>query len=74
MRELLVQGRSAADLHGFAHIWCSGRALVKQSVENTHLFNGHYVVGYSTMSTLRVVYMSQVWPLRDWNAPVERCY
>ena len=74
MRELLVQGRGAADLHGFTHFCCNGRAQDTQSVKTTHFFNGHYVVGYSTMGTLRVVCMSQERPLRDWYAPVERCY
>ena len=57
-----------------AHIWRSGRAQDTQSVKTMHLFNGHYVVGYSTMSTLRVVCMSQEWPLHDWCAPAETCY
>ena len=74
MRELFTQRRSAADLHGFTHTWRSGRAQDTQSVKTTHLFIGHYVVGYSTMSTLRVVCMSQEWPLHDWCAPAETCY
>ena len=57
-----------------AHIWRSGRAQDTQSVKTVHFFNGHYVVGYSTMSTLRVVCMSQEWPLHDWCAPAETCY
>ena len=73
-----------SSLKGAALLICTGllisaavdalRTRRSQSVEIMHFFNGHYVVGYSTMSTLRVVCMSQEWPLHDWCAPAETCY
>ena len=34
-------------------------------MKTTHIFNDHYVVGYSTMSTLRVAFMDSQ---RPWHA------